>query len=145
MAQRKGGKQPNELPYSERIAQRVRELAPTCSVKDIVSSISHMQYAPGSYTTFYKLYRKDLDEAKGNITKQIGDKLINTAINGDEDSPFTHKSREFYLDRQGGWNKKTVEETREVGPEEEENESAVNALLAALGKGIDEEDATEGV
>jgi hypothetical protein len=38
------------------------------------------------------------------------------------------------MDRVGGWAKKEVLETREIGSEEEENESAVEALMAALGK-----------
>jgi len=32
-----------------------------------------------------------------------------------------------------------VEETREVGTEEEEQESAVEALMKALGKGVEED------
>lgn len=140
MTYKKGGKQPNQLPYNKNIANKVRDLAPTHSVAKIFEAIAHMQYAPKSYTTFYKLYREDLSEARGDVVAAMGDKVIKTGLTGDEDSPFTHKAREFYLSTMGGWSKKETIETREVGTEEEENEGAVKALLSALGKDVDEED-----
>ena len=140
MTYKKGGKQPNQLPYNKTIANKVRELAPTHSIAKIHEAILHMQYAPKSYTTFYKLYGKDLSESRGDVAKAMGDKIINTGLNGDEDSPYTHKSRELYMTTMGGWSKKETVETREVGNEYEDNEGAVNALLAALGKAVDDEE-----
>lgn len=140
MAYTKGGKQRHKIPYCGRIAAKVKEMAVSCTVTDIFSSIQHYQNAPASLTTFYKLYRADLDAAKGKVTQEIGDKVVNAAINGDEESPLTHKAREFYLERKGGWSKKETLETREVGSEDEENEGAVNALLVALGKATDDDE-----
>lgn len=127
---------PDTLGYQKKLAARVKELAPTRTVKDIfaVLQAEFPDKAPKSLSTFYKYYRADMDTAKGVVAQRIGDKIIKTALEGDEDSPFTHKSREFYMDRVGGWAKKEVLETREIGSEEEENESAVEALMAALGK-----------
>lgn len=139
MAYKKGGKQPNALPHSKRIANKVREMAPTTNVKEIFSSIQKYQNAPRSLSTFYKLYRVDLEEAKADIAQKIGDKVINSALNGDEDNPLTHKSREFYLDRKGGWSKKETVEHREVDSEEEENKSAVESLMSSLGIDAPEE------
>jgi len=107
------------------------------TVKDIFAGIQHFQNAPGSLTTFYRLYRQDMDRARAENTEVIASKIINQARNGDDDSPNTWKSREFYMRSVGGWSPKSTEETREVGSEEEETESAVNALLKALGKEVE--------
>lgn len=134
-------KHPDTLGYNKEIGKRVKELTRAgVPVKTIFSDIQHYTNAPGSLTSFYKYYRTDMEGARASITKEIADKVINTAINGDEESAFTHKSRELFLTRVGGWNNKEIVETRELGTEEEENEGAVNALLAALGKGTDDED-----
>lgn len=133
MAYQKGGKQPHQKARCERIAARVKKLAPTCTVPDVFAAIQSYQNAPRSMTTFYKYYRQDLEEAKASITQKIGDKVIHTALNGEEENPLTHKAREFYLDRKGGWSKKETHEHRDVGSEEEENEGAVKTLMASLG------------
>lgn len=130
---------PDTLPYNPQIGKRVKEMAGAgVPVREIFSAIQSYQSAPGSLTTFYKLYRADMDMARANNIEIIGNKVINQAINGDDEHPNTWKSREFYLRSQGGWSPKSTEETREVGSEEEETESAVNALLKALGKDTDD-------
>lgn len=123
------------LGYCNKIGKIVRAKAKAgVPVKTIFASIQSHQKAPGSLTTFYRYYRVDMESVRADTTEEIANKVINTALNGDEDSPHTHKSRELYLDRIGGWSKKEVVETREISGEEEENESAVAALLSALGK-----------
>ena len=58
--------------------------------------------------------------------------------NGDPKDGVTFKSQELYLRTQGGWTPKETVETREIGSDEEEEESAINALLIALGKSEDD-------
>ena len=129
------GHHPDTLPYNHNIGKRVKEMAEVgVSVKDIFAGIQDLQHAPGSLTTFYKLYRMDMDNARAKTSEIIGSKVVKQAVDGDEESPNTWKSRELYLRSHAGWSPKTTEETREVGTEEEETESAVNALLKALGK-----------
>lgn len=129
-------KQPHQLDYCHNIGKRVKKLAKAgVPVKTIFADIQSYQQAPGSLTTFYKYYREDMEKARADTTEKIANKVINTAINGDEESPFTHKSRELYLTRVGGWNNKEIVETREIGSEEEETESAVSALMAQIKKG----------
>ncbi len=133
-------KQPNQLPYSGKIANKVKALTKAgVPVTSIFAAIQSFQDAPASLTTFYKLYRTDMESVRSATTEQIANKVIATALEGPEDSPHTHKSRELYLDRIGGWNKRETVESREVGSEEEQNEGAVNALLTALGKGTEED------
>lgn len=131
---------PDKLPYNHNIGKRVSEMAGAgVPVKDILAAIQSYQSAPASLNAFYRLYREDMDKARARNTEIIGNKVINQAINGDDESPNTWKSREFYLRSQGGWSPKSTEETREVGTEEEEIESAVSALMKALGKDSDSE------
>lgn len=130
---------PDTLPYNGEIGKRVRELsAGGVVVRDIFSDIQRFQSAPRSYTTFYKLYRDDLHAPKVEITRQIGNRLANQALEGDIKEPATYKSQELWLRTQGGWTPKETVETREVGTDEEEAESAVDALMKALGKDNDD-------
>jgi len=131
---------PDTLGYNSEIGKRVRELsAAGVTVKDIFSDIQSYASAPGSYTTFYKYYRQDLDSPRIAKNMIIGDKVANQAINGDDDSPNTWKAREFWLRTQAGWTPKEAVETREVGTDAEEAESAVDALMKALGKDTEED------
>ncbi len=128
----------SKLPYNPHIAKKVKELVRNgVPVRTIFASIQQYQDAPQSYTTFYKHYRQDMEEARASIIGAIGDKVVNQALNGDDDSGNTWKAREFYLRTQGGWTPKESIETREVGTDEEEEESAINALMKALGKDAD--------
>lgn len=128
-----------KLPKNEEIAKRVRELsAGGVTVKEIFSDIQRYSLAPGSWTTFYKLYRDDLWGPKIELTRKIGNRVANQALDGDPKEPTTFKSQELWLRTQGGWTPKETLETREVGTDEEEAESAVNVLLGILGKSDDE-------
>ena len=142
MAYKPGGKQPNQLPYNKNIANRVREMAPTHSVAKIHEAILHMQNAPRSYTTFYKLYGKDLTEARDGLITKVGNLVYDNALRTDEeakDNPLVQKDRHFILERKGGWNKTETVQNREVGQEHEDNESAVSALMGLLGKDVEED------
>lgn len=130
---------PNGIEYNPEIGKRVREMTRGgVPVKSIFAAIQHMQDAPGSLTTFYKYYRVDMEAARAATTEVIGNRVVDQAIHGDPDAPITWKSQELYLRSHGDWSPKTTEESREVGTEEEEAESAVNALLKALGKHTEE-------
>lgn len=126
------------LPYNPEIAKRVKEMTRAgVPVRSIFAEIQRFQSAPGSLTTFYRLYRLDMEMARGATVEAVGNKVINQALNGDEDSGNTWKAREFYLRTQGGWTPKETIETREIGSEDDEAESAIDALLKALGKSDD--------
>jgi len=127
-----------KLPYNDEIAKRVKELVRAgVPIRSIFSEIQKYQDAPGSYTTFYKLYKMDMEMARGAAVEAIGNKVVDQAINGDPEAGNTWKAREFYLRTQGGWTPKEAVETREVGSDAEEEESAINALMKALGKSTD--------
>ena len=126
------------LPRNPAIAARVKEgIRNGVTVQTIFASIQDLQDAPGSLHTFYKLYRKDMEDARFLIVSAIGNKVVDQAINGDPKDGVTFKSQELYLRTQGGWTPKETLETRELGSEADEEESAINALLIALGKADD--------
>jgi hypothetical protein len=123
------------LPYNPEIAKKVKEqVRAGVPVRTIFASIQQYANAPGSYSTFYKLYREDMELAKGSTIEAVGNKVVDQALNGDPEAGNTWKAREFYLRTQGGWTPKETVETREVGSEDEEEEAAIDALMKALGK-----------
>ena len=123
-----------KLPKNPNIARKVREgIKGGVAVTQIFKSVLHMKNAPQSLTTFYKLYRQDMDEVKFEIDQKVGKTVIDQALKGD------FKSQELYLRSRAGWSPSSHVKEQEVGTEEEENEGAVNALMAALGKETDEE------
>jgi len=122
-----------KLPKNSNIARKVREgISGGVSVAQIFKSVLHMKDAPQSYTTFYKLYREDMDEVKFTIDAKVGKTVIDQALEGD------FKSQELYLRSRAGWSPSSHVQEQEVGTEDEENEGAVSAFMAALGKGTDE-------
>jgi len=125
---------PNRLPKNPNIARKVREgIGGGVTVRQIFASVLHMKDAPQSYSTFYKLYREDMDEVKFQIDSKVGKTVIDQALDGD------FKSQELYLRSRANWSPSSHVQEQEVGTEEEENEGAVNALMAALGKESEEE------
>jgi len=123
-----------KLPKNPNIARKVREgISGGVSVQQIFKSVLNMKDAPQSYTTFYKLYRGDMDEVKFSIDAEVGKTVIQQAKEGD------FKSQELYLRSRAGWSPSSHVQEQEVGTEDEETEGVVNALMAALGKETDEE------
>jgi hypothetical protein len=123
-----------KLPKNPNIARMVRKgISGGVTVRQIFASVLHMKDAPQSYTTFYKLYREDMDEVKFQIDAKVGKTVIEQALEGD------FKSQELYLRSRAGWSPSSHVQEQEVGTDDEENEGAVSALMAALGKETDEE------
>ena len=119
-----------KLEYSKRIGQRVFEMTQAgVSVKDIFAAIQAHQDAPKSMTTFYRLYRQDMDTARGDVVEKIGNKVVQQALEGD------FKSQELYLRSKGGWSPSETQKLGEDETEMEEAESALEALERLLGKG----------
>ncbi len=124
-----------KLPYSAIIGKQVRQgIISGVPVKVIIASIQKYAHAPSSTATFYKLYGADIAEVKFDTNRAIGDVVVQQALAGD------FKAAEFYLKSKGGWSPANTVEEREVGSEEEEDRSAVEAIMNQLGKSTDEQD-----
>lgn len=84
--------------------------------------------APKSMTTFYKLYRGDMDRARAETVEAIGNRVVDQALSGDV------KSQELYLRSKGGWSPNETVNQGEAESELEEAENAMEALKRLLGK-----------
>ena len=123
-----------KLPKNPNITRKVREgISGGVTVRNIFASVLHMKDAPQSYTTFYKLYREDMDDVKFTLDAKVGKTVIDQALEGD------FKSQELYLRSRAGWSPSSHVQEQEVGTDDEENEGAVSALMVALGKGAEDE------
>ena len=110
-----------------KIAAAVRKKAAAgVPVTEIFASIQTYQNAPGSLTTFYKYYRDDVESARGEITEQIGNKVVKQALMGD------FKSQDLWLTTKGGWSKQNTNTNVDVIVEDEAG-SALDLIMARLG------------
>lgn len=131
--------QPHQLKYNTDIGKLVRDHARNgVPLRITFADIQKYQDSPKSLTTFYKLYRQDRESAKAESIALVGSKVFNQAVNGDPEHGNTFKSQELYLRTQGDWSPTDKTETREVGNEDEEAESAIEALMKALGKNTED-------
>lgn len=118
----------NKKSKCGKIAAAVRKKAAAgVSVREIFASIQSYQNSPGSLTTFYKYYADDLDAARGEITEQIGNKIVEQAKQGD------YKSQELWLTTKGGWSKQNTNTNLDIPATEEETSSALELLMSKLG------------
>lgn len=127
---------PKKLHRCGKIASVVRKKAAAgVPVVEIFASIQNYQNAPGALATFYKYYRQDMDEARGEITEKIANKVIEKAIKSDD-----FKAQELWLTTKGGWSKQQTNTVVEVEENEEEKTNALNTLLTKLGFNEKEEE-----
>ena len=98
------------------------------TVKDMMASMQHLQEAPSTATTLYKVYGNYIAGIRAELVGAVGAKVIEQAMDGD------FKSQEFYLKSKGGWSpSNTINNTdQEVDPDEDEG--AIDLLMAKLGK-----------
>lgn len=126
-----------KIPYSKKIAERVRKLAASgMSKRAIFADIQSQgwQDTPSSPTTFNKLYGLDIEVALGEQIEAIG-----AVAMAEAKKPENAKEREFVLRAKGGWSPKETIETREVEDDDMEQTSAVTRLMEMLGKSAKED------
>ncbi len=98
------------------------------SVKDMLMSLHKFQNAPNSYTMLYKVYGSYIAEVRAKIIGDIGSIVIKQAKAGD------FKSQEFYLRSKGGWSPNSTVNEVEHESDPDEDEGAIDVLMAKLGK-----------
>jgi hypothetical protein len=105
----------------------------------MIASMQHLQNAPKSLSTLYKIYGGYIESERAKINGAVGKKVIDQALQGD------FKSQEFFLRSRGGWSpSNTVNEVeQEVDPDMDE--SAVETLMALLGKDTELDDDVQDV
>lgn len=117
---------PSALKYRKDIENRVREgLRNNLTKQAILDSISHMNEAPRSFTTLYKIYGNVIEEESYANQVEIGSALRRKIQAGDS------KLIEFAARTKMGLNPTT--QIKEVD-EESENKDAISRLAQLLGK-----------
>ena len=118
----------DKLPYSKNIAKVVREgVKKGVSKRTIFAQIQKYQNAPKSTTTFYKLYAQDIADVEADIVGQVGNKVVQQALEGD------FKSQELFLRSKGGWSPTSTNVEVEADSVEEQENSAIEDLIKHLG------------
>jgi protoporphyrinogen oxidase len=115
------------LPYSKNVEKHVLEcIQGGVGIREMLASMQHLQGAPKSLSTLYKIYGTIIHSERARINAAVGRKVIDQALEGD------FKSQELFLRSKGGWSPKETIETTE-GIDEDTDESAVDALMNLLG------------
>jgi hypothetical protein len=115
------------LPYSKNVEKHVLEcIQGGVGIREMLASMQHLQGAPKSLSTLYKIYGTIIHSERARINAAVGRKVIDQALEGD------FKSQELFLRSKGGWSPKETVETTE-GIDEDTDESAVDALMSLLG------------
>ena len=123
-----------QLPYSKNVEKHILEcIQGGVGVRDMIASMQHLQGAPKSLSTLYKIYGDFIHLERAKINGAVGKKVIEQALDGD------FKSQELFLRSKGGWSVSStnVEVEQEVDPDADE--SAIDTLMALLGKDKDDE------
>lgn len=100
----------------------------------MLASMQHLQGAPRSLSTMYKIYGSFIETERAKINGMVGKKVIDQALEGD------FKSQELFLRSKGGWSptQTNIEVEQETDPDLDE--SAADTLLTLLGMNDDQPD-----
>jgi hypothetical protein len=124
-----------QLPYSKNVEKHILEcIQGGVGIRDMIASMQHLQGAPKSLSTLYKIYGDFIHRERAKINGMVGKKVIDQALEGD------FKSQELFLRSKGGWSptNTVVEAEQDVDPDMDE--SAIDTLMALLGKDDSEEE-----
>lgn len=116
------------LPYSKPVENHILEcIQGGVGIRDMIASMQHLQNAPKSLSTLYKIYGNFIAQERAKINGMVGKKVIEQALDGD------FKSQELFLRSKGGWSPKETVENGEA-TDEDTDEDAVTMLMGLLGK-----------
>jgi len=126
---------PEKLPYKKPIANKIKRLIKAgVSMRDIFADIQHLKGAPSSPTSVYKIYGKDIAEARAEIYEAVGSRVLDQALNGDPKEGATFKSQELFLRSRAGWSPTSTVQEQELEKDPETDVSAIDELMTLLGK-----------
>ncbi len=124
-----------QLPYSKNVEKHILEcIQGGVGVRDMIASMQHLQGAPKSLSTLYKIYGDFIHLERAKINGAVGKKVIEQALEGD------FKSQELFLRSKGGWSPTQTNIEVEQDTDPDMDESAIDTLLALLGKDGPEEE-----
>ena len=130
----------DRLPYSKNVEKHILEcIQGGIPIRQMIASMGHLQGAPKSLSTMYKIYGSFMEMERTKINGAVGKRVIDQALYGDVQDGITWKSQELFLQSKGGWSpQNTVTEVdQEVDPELDE--AATDTLMNLLGFNEDED------
>ena len=128
-----------KLPYSKVVESHIINcIRGGVGIRQIITSMGHLQAAPKSLSTMYKIYGPAMEKERTAIITKVGKRVIDQALQGDIADATTWKSQELFLRAKGGWSpQNTVNEVeQEIDPELDV--AASEMFMAALGFDPDE-------
>ena len=131
----------DRLPYSKNVEKHILEcIQGGIPIRQMIASMGHLQGAPKSLSTMYKIYGSFMEMERTKINGAVGKRVIDQALYGDVQDGITWKSQELFLRSKGGWSpQNTVTEVeQEIDPEVDE--AATETLMNLLGFTEDDED-----
>jgi hypothetical protein len=136
----KGTTMPEALPKCKLVTKHILEcIRGGVGIRQICPSMQHLQNAPRSLSTLYKVYGAEMEAERAKINMKVGKRVIDQALTGDINDAITWKSQELFLRSKSGWSpQNTVNEVeQEVDPELDV--SAADELMSLLGFNNEEE------
>jgi len=124
---------PAKLPYSKLVEKHILAcIQGGISIRQMIASMQHLQDAPKSLSTMYQTYGNFIEAERAKINGQVGKKVIDQALAGD------FKSQELFLRSKGGWSPSNTVNEVEQDVDPDMDGSAIDALMALLGKDTDD-------
>lgn len=120
------------LRYSKLVEKHILDcIKGGVGIRQMIASMQHLQDAPKSLSTLYKIYGNYIEAERAKLNASVGKKVIDQALEGD------FKSQELFLRSKGGWSptQTNIEVEQETDPDMDE--SAIDILLSLLGKDTD--------
>ena len=125
----------DKLPYSKNIEKHILEcIQGGVGIRQMIASMQHLQNAPKSLSTLYKIYGNFIEAERAKLNGMVGKKVIDQALEGD------FKSQELFLRSKGGWSPTQTNIEVEQDTDPDMDESAVDIMLSLLGKNDDTEE-----
>tara|TARA_R110000822_G_scaffold7074_1_gene29260 strand:+ start:505 stop:903 length:399 start_codon:yes stop_codon:yes gene_type:complete len=119
---------PENLPYSKLVEKHILEcIQGGVGIRQMIASMQHLQSAPKSLSTMYKIYGNYIEGERAKINGMVGKKVIDQALEGD------FKSQELFLRSKGGWSPTHTVNEVEQDVDPDMDESAIDTLLGLLG------------
>ena len=131
-----------KLPYSKLVEKAVLEMIQGgVPIRQIITSIQHLNDAPKSLSTLYKWYGPAMEAERAKINGAIGARVIDQALHGDPNDGVTFKSQELFLRSKGGWSVNSTVNEVEQTVDPEVDEAAADQLMNLLGFNKDDDEA----
>ena len=131
-----------KLPYSKLVEKAVLEMIQGgVPIRQIITSIQHLNDAPKSLSTLYKWYGPAMEAERARINGAVGRRVVDQALYGDPNDGVTFKSQELFLRSKGGWSPQNTTNEVEQTVDPEVDEAAADTLMGLLGFNKDDDEA----